>query len=70
MTSEAAIPPIVTVAPLENPPPLMDTAVPPFVLPALGEIAEIDSPVGVGPVGESPQPPAASTRVTTTPTRR
>ena len=58
-----------TVASLENPLPLMDTAVPPLVLPAPGEIAEIDSPVGVGFVGESPQPPAASTRATT-PTRR
>jgi hypothetical protein len=68
-TTDAAIPPIVTVAPLENPLPVMDTAVPPFVLPALGEIAEIDSPVGVGAVDESPQPPAASARATT-PTRR
>jgi hypothetical protein len=59
----------VTVAPLENPLPLMDTVVPPFVLPALGEIAETDSPVGVGAVDESAQPPAPSTRATT-PTRR
>jgi hypothetical protein len=56
------------VASLENPLPLMDTAVPPFVLPALGEIVEIDSPVGVGAVDDSPQAPAASTRATTTPT--
>ena len=63
------MPPIVTVASLENPLPLMDTVVPPFVLPALGETAETDSPVDVGAVAESPHPPAASTRVTT-PTRR
>jgi len=68
-TTDAAVPPIVTVMSLENPLPLIDTAVPPLVLPALGEIAEIDSPVGVGAVGESAQPPAASTRATT-PTRR
>ncbi len=58
-----------TVASLENPLPLMDTGVPPLVLPVAGEIAEIDSPVGVGPVVESPQPPAAIRRATT-PTRR
>ena len=64
-TTDAAIPPMVTVAPLENPLPVMDTAVPPFVLPALGEIAEIEIPVGAGAVGESPQPPATSARATT-----
>jgi hypothetical protein len=57
------------VAPLENPLPLMDTAVPPIVLPTLGETAELVTPGGVGAVGESPHPPATSARATT-PTRR
>lgn len=64
-TRVAAVPPIVTVASLVKPLPLIVTAVPPSVLPALGEIAEIDNPVGLGDVGESPQAPAASARATT-----
>lgn len=50
----AAVPPIVTAASLENPLPLMVTAVPPRELPVAGETAAIARVGSVGPVGDSP----------------
>jgi len=39
LTPVAAVPPIVTVAPLKKPVPVIVTAVPPAVVPDVGEIA-------------------------------
>jgi hypothetical protein len=67
MTLVAAVPPIMTAASLEKPLPVIETAVPPVVLPALGEIAKIETEDGVGVIGWSEAQPAAtvSRRVTT-----
>ena len=60
-TLVAATPPMVTVASLEKPVPVIVTLLPPVVLPLAGEMADTFTVLDVGPDGE-PEPQAAASR--------